>query len=81
VTTAAALLVRLWWHLGPTWDARRLSAPQVKAEPDLPLTSSWADTWMAQGFGRRSPRRSLCVQGHLPAGEHCLISRVSWPAS
>ena len=81
VTTSAALRLRLWWHLGPTWDSRRLRAPQVQAEPDLRLTSSWVDTWMAQGFGCRIPRRSLCVQGHLPAGEHRLISRVSWPAS
>jgi uncharacterized heparinase superfamily protein len=81
VTTTAALLVRLWWHLGPTWDARRRPAPLVEAGPDLPLTTRWLDTWMAQGFGRRSPRRSLCVQGQLSAGEHRLISRVSWPAS
>jgi uncharacterized heparinase superfamily protein len=81
VTTTAALLVRLWWHLGPTWDARRLPAPQVQADPDLPLTSRWVDTWMAQGFGRRSPRRSLCVESQLSAGEHRLISRVTWPAS
>jgi len=80
VTTAETMALRLWWHLGPSWDDRGLGAPRVEADPTLTLTCHWHDTWLAEGFGRRRPRRSLSVQGALPAGTHRLISRVVAPA-
>jgi uncharacterized heparinase superfamily protein len=77
VTTMGAVALRLWWHLGPLWQDWDLPRPRVVGPVSVPMALSEHDTWTAQGFGRRQPRRSLCFRGQLPPGEHLLTTHFT----
>jgi len=77
VTLKHAMALRLWWHLAPAWSERPWPMPGITISSGLPLDWGWHDTWLALGFGQRQPRRSLCVQAELPAGQHWLVSRFA----
>ena len=80
VSVSDPMVLRLWWHLAPGWETRQWPLPQIAAANGVPLEWSWHDTWMATGFGRRLPRRSLCVQLACVPGQHQLVSRFAFPA-
>jgi len=77
VSVGQAMLMRLWWHLAPTWNDQPWPMPQVEVSSGMSLRWSWHDTWMALGFGQRLSRRSLCVHAELLPGQHRLISRFA----
>ncbi len=79
LSTTVAMAMRLWWHLGPTWDQWRLPLPQIEAPHAVALNTTVHDSWIAQGFGQRQPRHSLCLQAQLPPGQHHLSSRFVLP--
>lgn len=70
---------RCWWHLAPRIDPMATQV-QFEAPTAEALQASWHDTWLAQGFGKREPRRSRCLQGLLPIGQHQLHTVLCLPA-
>lgn len=77
VTTRSALHFRQWWHLAPGIPNGMLDGFALEASTAEQLQTSWHSTWFAEGFGRRTPRRSFCISGCLPPGEHQL--RITFP--
>ncbi len=71
---------RCWWHLAPRIDPMAPQQVQFEAPTAEALQASWHDTWLAQGFGKREPRRSRCLQGLLPIGQHQLHTVLCLPA-
>ena len=71
---------RCWWHLAPGLDPAPLEHFSFEAPTAQDLQRSWHQTWLALGFGQRQPRRSRCLQGVLPIGQHQLYTVLSLPA-
>ena len=81
VSTRRLLHFRQWWHLGPglrrTWvNSHVFQAPTAEA-----IKTNWHTTWFSEGFGRRTPRQSFCINGRLPPGKHQLLFTLPLYAS
>jgi uncharacterized heparinase superfamily protein len=74
VITRVPLRFRIWWHLAPLVPEEWLEALVLSAPTAQELEAHWHATWCAEGFGQRLPRRSYCLSGALPPGEHQLNS-------
>ena len=77
--TTRRIHFRQWWHFAPGISTSLFE----KADLDVPsaegIKTTWQTTWFAEGFGRRTPRSSLCISGSLKIGEHQL--RATFPLS
>ena len=77
------VIVRQWWHLGPEFDCDLLEQLVLDAPTLISAEFLWSTTWFAAGFGQRLPRKSLCIEGRLPPGEHLIRCslQLSHPSS
>ena len=61
---------RSWWHLGPEQDEQILYPAIDYFVKNYNAKYKWENTYYANSFNERIPRRSLCVEGVLSQGQY-----------
>ena len=79
ISTIESLYFRQWWHLAPGIPDKILDTLQLEATTAESIKSTWHCSWFSEGFGQRISRKSFCISGRLPPGDHLL--RITLPLS
>ena len=76
IETKRKLAWRQFWHLAPE-ESQTFFNPLINGmKENYDISIQWYDSWYSHGFGKRKPRKSLCISGIFTPGKKILRSEL-----
>ena len=67
---------RSYWHLGPNQKESFMDDMIKKLKNEHDFDYFWENTWLSEGFGKRIPRRTLCLCGQISPGKYTFSHHI-----
>ena len=74
VVTSIPIRFRLFWHFSPNASREMLAGFESNALSADDVKITYSQTWHADGFNQRIPRKSASISGLLQPGRHIIAS-------